>query len=153
MIPNSQVAKNFEVASNKLKYMLLCSRTLFKPSPYSLLWLLYILTLLSTRRLRLVKWMLSLNFERNQSLKLMEDWSFLPFLEMQSVQNRRRALNLKLCYVTLQKVVKNELSVIKLQFLSYVADLFTTYLKNTSDRFLMVAFTYNQLAQLLKNDP
>ena len=53
MFPNSQVAKNFEIASNKIGYMLLCFRALFyrgiKPAAYNLIRLVYILAMLSVR--------------------------------------------------------------------------------------------------------
>ena len=84
MFPNSQVAKNFEIASNKIGYMLLCFRTLFyrgiKPTAFNLIRLVYILAMLSVR-FRLV-----IGIQQESKSKVGGwQWSSLPFLEVQRI--------------------------------------------------------------------
>ena len=85
---NSQVAQNIEIASNKIgciiKYGLWPScKEKLNYRLYNLLSLLYILAMLTVRRLRLVRWVFSLAFGRTQSLKEMENGGVLfHFLEV-----------------------------------------------------------------------
>ena len=93
---NSQVAQNIEIASNKIgciiKYGLWpCCKEKLNYRLYNLLSFLYILAMLTVRRLRLVRLVFSLSFGRTQSLKEMENGGILfHFLEMESIQNRHR---------------------------------------------------------------
>ena len=120
---------------------------------FKILSLFYILAMVSVRSFRLVRWIFSLAFRKNQSLKMIEGSGVLfLFWRCRAFKTSVESMyyNIEIMWPYGSKDAWRW-TVFKLQFLSFWGDLLTLYLKVSQADFLMILFMYNEVPQALKN--